>query len=276
IDNQDKLSLRNRPKMAMEQYIPEPLTHYDSNIEEDTSIAKWKSFSAAVDECENTQFGGFDCNICLDFVQDPVVTLCGHLYCWPCIYKWIHFQSISDENQSQQQLQCPVCKAEISEKTLVPLYGRGQTTKPSDSKVLHLGIVIPRRPPSPRCGPHSLIASTTNTSPRPSQQRNHGSYPQQPQMHYPNGGSYADTPMLGLGGTTTTTSFHPLIGMLGEMIYARIFGDSETTLHTYPHSYRMAGSSSPRVRRHVMQADKSLGRVCFFLCCCVVLCLLLF
>jgi len=32
---------------------------------------------------------GFDCNICLENVQDPVVTLCGHLYCWPCIYKWL-------------------------------------------------------------------------------------------------------------------------------------------------------------------------------------------
>ncbi|VAI58924.1 unnamed protein product [Triticum turgidum subsp. durum] len=31
--------------------------------------------------------GCFDCNICLDFAVEPVVTLCGHLYCWPCIYE---------------------------------------------------------------------------------------------------------------------------------------------------------------------------------------------
>jgi hypothetical protein len=27
------------------------------------------------------------CNICLDPACDPVTTLCGHLYCWPCIYQ---------------------------------------------------------------------------------------------------------------------------------------------------------------------------------------------
>lgn len=30
----------------------------------------------------------FDCNICLESVEDPVVTQCGHLYCWKCLYKW--------------------------------------------------------------------------------------------------------------------------------------------------------------------------------------------
>ena len=31
----------------------------------------------------------FECNICLELAQDPVVTQCGHLYCWPCIYKYV-------------------------------------------------------------------------------------------------------------------------------------------------------------------------------------------
>ncbi len=29
----------------------------------------------------------FDCNICLELASDPVITLCGHLYCWPCLYR---------------------------------------------------------------------------------------------------------------------------------------------------------------------------------------------
>ncbi|KEH39123.1 putative aminoacyltransferase, E1 ubiquitin-activating enzyme [Medicago truncatula] len=102
---------------------------------------------------------GFDCNICLENVQDPVVTLCGHLYCWPCIYKWL--------NTRNEKSQCPVCKLEISESTLVPLYGRGKTT--STSK----GIVVPPRP----LGPSSWLGKlsprsrdNTATVSRPSRQ----------------------------------------------------------------------------------------------------------
>lgn len=29
----------------------------------------------------------FMCNICLDPVTQTVCTLCGHLYCWPCLYR---------------------------------------------------------------------------------------------------------------------------------------------------------------------------------------------
>lgn len=31
----------------------------------------------------------FECNICLELSKDPVVTLCGHLYCWPCLYRQV-------------------------------------------------------------------------------------------------------------------------------------------------------------------------------------------
>ena len=29
----------------------------------------------------------FECNVCLELASDPVITLCGHLYCWPCLYR---------------------------------------------------------------------------------------------------------------------------------------------------------------------------------------------
>jgi hypothetical protein len=29
----------------------------------------------------------FECNICLELSKEPVVTLCGHLFCWPCLYR---------------------------------------------------------------------------------------------------------------------------------------------------------------------------------------------
>jgi E3 ubiquitin-protein ligase RNF5 len=57
----------------------------------------------------------FECNICLDPSKQPVVTPCGHLFCWPCLHQWLQSPSAHSE--------CPVCKGEVLEVT--PIYGRG-------------------------------------------------------------------------------------------------------------------------------------------------------
>lgn len=256
--------------MALEQYFQEALIHNETIEDDKSSFNKWNTNSDTVTDLENESPGGFDCNICLDTVDDPVVTLCGHLFCWPCIYKWLHLQSAPSEDEDQQRQQCPVCKAEVSQTSLVPLYGRGQTTKPSKGKAPNVGIVIPRRPLGPICGFESPRASSQHTT----QQLYYRNYPHQPQLNYPHQG-YPASPMLSPG-SSTTNLYDPMTGMFGEMIYARVFGNSMTNLYTYPNSYHLAGSSSPRLRRHVMQADKSLNRITFFLFCCVILCLLLF
>ncbi|XP_051150045.1 uncharacterized protein LOC127264519 [Andrographis paniculata] len=85
--------------------------------------------------------GNFECNICFDLAQDPIVTRCGHLFCWPCLYKWLHIHSQSQE--------CPVCKALIEEDKLVPLYGRGKTSTDPRSKSIP-GVEIPQRPSGQR------------------------------------------------------------------------------------------------------------------------------
>lgn len=85
--------------------------------------------------------GDFECNICFELAQDPVVTLCGHLYCWPCLYRWLRHHSQSHE--------CPVCKALIQEEKLVPLYGRGKSQTDPRSKA-YPGIEIPNRPTGQR------------------------------------------------------------------------------------------------------------------------------
>ncbi|XP_059642108.1 uncharacterized protein LOC132284065 [Cornus florida] len=85
--------------------------------------------------------GDFECNICFELAQDPIVTLCGHLFCWSCLYKWLHLHSHSQE--------CPVCKAMIEEEKLVPLYGRGKTSTDPRSRTIP-GIDIPNRPAGQR------------------------------------------------------------------------------------------------------------------------------
>ncbi|GMI68883.1 hypothetical protein like AT2G23780 [Hibiscus trionum] len=85
--------------------------------------------------------GDFECNICFELAQDPIVTLCGHLFCWPCLYRWLHHHSHCQE--------CPVCKALIQEEKLVPLYGRGKNQTDPRSKS-YPGMEIPHRPAGQR------------------------------------------------------------------------------------------------------------------------------
>jgi E3 ubiquitin-protein ligase RNF5 len=227
------------------------------------SFGNWKSLSAAEANSEDNPSGDFECNICLDSVHDPVVTLCGHLFCWPCIYKWLEVQGVSSETHEPLPQQCPVCKSEVSQDTLVPLYGRGRTTKPSKTKSQNLGIVIPKRPFGPACG----FNSPRTMSPMSTPQSLLSSHMQNYQSSF-----VGSSPTIGMGGTAASI-MDPVIGMLCEVVYAR---NPIPTQIASPNSYNFAGNGSPRVRRHVMEADRSLSRICFFLFCCIFLCLVLF
>lgn len=91
----------------------------------------------------------FVCNICLDSVKDPVVTSCGHLYCWPCLFRWLNTSHTT----------CPVCKAGVSKENVIPLYIRGSEqdprTKPSTDNT-----AVPNRPnarrPEPQAPPLNM------------------------------------------------------------------------------------------------------------------------
>eukprot|EP00980_Cylindrotheca_fusiformis_P013013 scaffold3250_cov105-Cylindrotheca_fusiformis.AAC.3 len=76
----------------------------------------------------------FSCNICLEAVVEPVVTHCGHLYCWPCLYRWLEPGMQPEERASlglapaftfdNSRRVCPVCKSPCSTPSLVPIYVR--------------------------------------------------------------------------------------------------------------------------------------------------------
>ncbi|KAI3440739.1 RING-type domain-containing protein [Psidium guajava] len=262
--------------MSVDPHTHEDVAHVSSGVNKSPSVSQ-KSVLAGAADLEGARSSGFECNICLDSVHDPVVTLCGHLYCWPCIYKWLKVQETSaKELEEQQQHQCPVCKAEVSYTTLIPLYGRGQTSQLSKSEDGDLGNVVPRRPLGVLGGssmPRQINATSSHLLTQPPYG---GHFPLQSQPYYPQAQllHHPVSPMLSLSGTTMNI-IYPMVGIFGEMVYARLFGNSVTNLYTYPNSYSMAGSH-PRMRRHVLEADKSLSRICFFLLCCILLCLLLF
>ncbi|KAI8845655.1 hypothetical protein BJ741DRAFT_557801 [Chytriomyces cf. hyalinus JEL632] len=78
--------------------------------------------------------GLFECNICLDMASNPVVTMCGHLFCWPCVHRWI-------TSSNRHSNACPVCKAGIDKDKLIPIYAKGRTQDPRN--------IIPEEPERP-------------------------------------------------------------------------------------------------------------------------------
>ncbi|KIY95969.1 RING finger protein [Monoraphidium neglectum] len=78
----------------------------------------------------------FECNICLDLAKEPVVTLCGHLFCWPCLYRWMQVQSYTRA--------CPVCKAGVEVDKVIPIYGRGSDFDPRQAEAVKVQPVPPR------------------------------------------------------------------------------------------------------------------------------------
>ncbi|KAJ6848202.1 RING finger protein 5 [Iris pallida] len=108
---------------------------------ESTSSEPQNPYGSSSSNNNNSDAGNFECNICLELAQDPIVTLCGHLFCWPCLYQWLHVHAYSPE--------CPVCKAIIEEEKLVPLYGRGKNPTDPRSKTAP-GVNIPHRPSGQR------------------------------------------------------------------------------------------------------------------------------
>ncbi|ESQ54429.1 hypothetical protein EUTSA_v10026313mg [Eutrema salsugineum] len=176
--------------------------------------------------------GDFDCNICLDQVRDPVVTLCGHLFCWPCIYKWTNSFNNSrqrvDQYDKKESPKCPVCKSDVSDATVVPIYGRGQKTPRSGSN-------IPDRP----------VYDLRRVGQRSGEGESHRYMYSMPD---------------------------PVMGVVCEMVYRRLFGESSSNVSPYRHDR----DTSLRLRRRTMQTEESLSRVYLFLLCFMVMCLLLF
>ena len=84
-----------------------------------------------------------DCNICIQLASDPVVTTCGHLFCWPCLYTWL--------NSNLQPHSCPVCRAYVTrDVNIIPVYKSGENTFSHANNTNNDGATISSRPSPPR------------------------------------------------------------------------------------------------------------------------------
>mmetsp|Transcript_22964 Transcript_22964/g.38866 ORF Transcript_22964/g.38866 Transcript_22964/m.38866 type:complete len:185 (-) Transcript_22964:501-1055(-) len=93
--------------------------HSDSKKEMSSPKSSQDNMKQSPDE-DADEDARFVCNICLDPVKDAVVTVCGHLYCWPCLFRWLNIGHTS----------CPVCKAGVTKENVIPLYLQGNNEDP--------------------------------------------------------------------------------------------------------------------------------------------------
>lgn len=56
------------------------------------------------------------CPICFDKLQSPVVTQCGHVFCYDCIDHWL-----------LRSNKCPMCNKPINRNELIVVPGHGET-----------------------------------------------------------------------------------------------------------------------------------------------------
>lgn len=81
----------------------------------------------------------YDCNLCFDMAKDPVLTCCGHMFCWLCFYLLPYVYSTIKE--------CPVCTGEVSDNAVIPIYSNGSVEHVSE---VECGLKIPPRPKARR------------------------------------------------------------------------------------------------------------------------------
>lgn len=219
-------------------------------------------------------FGCFDCNICLECATEPVVTLCGHLYCWPCIYEWLRPDAEAEATSSARR-QCPVCKAAVSPDALVPLYGRGGSS--GAKKPL---ARVPRRP--------ARRQSAQDSGDGGGQHHHRHAETDAPARTTPRHPAHVDAHAAGFDDALLPTPFgdrgmmnSTAGGMLGGMAVAvlpmvlRGQAQAQPPGMYYSHSgtYHLM---NPRQRRWHVEVERSLHQIWFFLFVFVALCLLLF
>ncbi|CAL5020666.1 unnamed protein product [Urochloa decumbens] len=209
----------------------------------------------------------FDCNICLECAAEPVVTLCGHLYCWPCIYEWLRPDDDAGSGSSARR-RCPVCKAAVSPDALVPLYGRGGSSRAKKPPRGLAAGSIPRRP-------------ALRQSARDSDNGGGGHHHRNVETHAParapqQAAHHADAflpPPFADRGMMHSTAGGVLGGMAVAVLPWVLRGQAPPPGMFYSSPYHLM---NPRQRRRHMEVERSLHQIWFFLFVFVLLCLLLF
>ncbi|KAG9459820.1 hypothetical protein H6P81_004328 [Aristolochia fimbriata] len=101
--------------------------------------------------------GFFGCNICFEMAVDPVLTPCGHLFCWPCIYRWLN-------GGGYHPRKCPVCMGDVISDNVTPIYGRGPDNPRTPAAAADNTDPVRGMPIPPRPSAHRVVTGRTGTT----------------------------------------------------------------------------------------------------------------
>ncbi len=96
-----------------------------------------RSESASHNEVGDGGHHPFECYICYYPATQPVLTKCGHLFCWPCLFKW-----------ARTAKTCPVCRDIVTQSNIICLQTPGDKEEGSAAKADEDSGIPPRPTPS--------------------------------------------------------------------------------------------------------------------------------
>lgn len=139
----ERRQLRNR--RLLRPSFRQSETYADSCYPETTEVTPDETPAEPTGSSSPSPESAFECNVCFDVPTGPVVTPCGHLYCWLCLYKWMR--------QRADSPQCPVCKAGVDKRSVIPIYGRGRAEDSDPREHAAPEEDVPPRPSGHRATP---------------------------------------------------------------------------------------------------------------------------
>ncbi|KAI8046491.1 E3 ubiquitin-protein ligase RNF5 isoform X2 [Drosophila gunungcola] len=78
----------------------------------------------------------YECNVCQNLVRGGVITICGHLFCWTCLWPRLSGNGAP---------QCPHCRHRlILHEDIVPFHGEGPNADSDDNLSLAQPGSVPR------------------------------------------------------------------------------------------------------------------------------------
>ncbi|KAH8292965.1 hypothetical protein KR054_001504 [Drosophila jambulina] len=88
--------------------------------------------------------GPYTCWHCHEYVLGGVITICGHMFCWTCLWPFV---------ADKLHPECPQCQTRLFlHEDIIPFYGEGPNARPEESDFLAEPGAVPR--PSGICFRH--------------------------------------------------------------------------------------------------------------------------